>query len=116
LGAKLLGRGALLARQTGEVDLTLVRGKWYLAIVCDMPDPDKVGIGDILGVDLGVVNLPLTATAVRIPAAGLKGFDRDMPWSWPAATTRHHSRETASEETQPKVPLSKANQPQAFPC
>jgi transposase len=41
--------------------LTLVRGKWYLAIVCDVPDPDKVGIEDILAVDLGVVNLPLTA-------------------------------------------------------
>jgi transposase len=43
------------------VDLTLVGGKWYLAIACDVPDPDKVGIEDILGVDLGVVNLPLTA-------------------------------------------------------
>jgi putative transposase len=42
---------ALLAFRKGEVDLMLVRGKWYLAVVCDLPDPGKVGIEDVLGVD-----------------------------------------------------------------
>lgn len=48
---------ALLAYRKGEVDLMLVRGKWYLACVCDVPDPETIGIEDVLGVDLGVVNI-----------------------------------------------------------
>lgn len=48
---------ALLQHRKGEVDLMLVRGKWYLAVVCDVPDPDTIGIKDVLGVDFGVVNL-----------------------------------------------------------
>ena len=35
----------------------LVRGKWYLAVVCDVPEPEAIGIQDALGVDFGVVNL-----------------------------------------------------------
>jgi hypothetical protein len=42
---------ALLAYRAGEVDLMFVGGKWYLAVVCDMPDPEKIGIEDVLGVD-----------------------------------------------------------------
>jgi IS605 OrfB family transposase len=37
----------------------LVRGKWYLACVCDVADPDRIGIEDVLGVDFGIVNLAL---------------------------------------------------------
>jgi putative transposase len=48
---------ALLAYRAGEVDLMFVAGKWYLAVVCDMPDPEKIGIEDVRGVDFGVVNL-----------------------------------------------------------
>jgi IS605 OrfB family transposase len=48
---------ALLAYRKGEVDLMLVRGKWYLAVVCDVPEPEAIGIEDVLGVDFGVVNL-----------------------------------------------------------
>lgn len=48
---------ALLAYRKGEVDLMFVRGKWYLAIVCDLPDPEEIKVQDVLGVDLGIVNL-----------------------------------------------------------
>jgi putative transposase len=48
---------ALLTYRKGEVDLMCVKGKWYLACVCDVPDPDEIGIEDVLGVDLGIVNL-----------------------------------------------------------
>ena len=48
---------ALLAYRKGEVDLMLIRGKWYLACVCDVPDPETIGIEDVLGVDLGIVNI-----------------------------------------------------------
>jgi len=48
---------ALLAYRKGESDMMVVRGKWYLSCVCDVPDPEDDGIEDILGVDFGVVNL-----------------------------------------------------------
>jgi putative transposase len=48
---------ALLCFRKGEVDLMLIRSKWYLAVVCDVPDPEKIGIVDVLEVDFGVVNL-----------------------------------------------------------
>jgi putative transposase len=48
---------ALLAKRQGEVDLMFIRGKWYLAVVCDIPDPEENEIEDVLGVDFGVVNL-----------------------------------------------------------
>jgi putative transposase len=48
---------ALLAFRKGQVDLMLVRGTWYLAVVRDVPDPTKIGIVDVLGLDCPVVNL-----------------------------------------------------------
>jgi len=48
---------ALLAYRKGEVDLMLVRGKWYVACVCDIPDPEAAPVKDVIGVDLGIVNL-----------------------------------------------------------
>lgn len=47
----------LLAFRKGEVDLMLVRGKWFLAIVCDVPDPGEIDVDGVLGVDFGVVNI-----------------------------------------------------------
>jgi putative transposase len=54
---------ALLAYRAGEVDLMFVGDKWYLAVVCDMPDPEKIGIEDVLGVDFGVA--PASALCAR---------------------------------------------------
>ena len=34
-----------------------VRGVFYLAVVCDVLEPEEIGIEDILGVDFGIVNL-----------------------------------------------------------
>jgi IS605 OrfB family transposase len=48
---------ALLAHRKGELDLMRVRGKWYLACVCDIPEPPLHDSIDVLGVDLGIVNL-----------------------------------------------------------
>ena len=48
---------ALLAFRKGEVDLMVVGGVWYLAVVCDVPEPESMGITDVLGIDLGIANL-----------------------------------------------------------
>lgn len=47
----------LMAFQKGEVDLCFVRGKWYLAATCEVPETDEFNAEDWLGVDLGIVNL-----------------------------------------------------------
>lgn len=47
----------LLAFRKGEVDLMYVKGIFYLAVVCDVLEPEEVGIEHILGVDFGIVNL-----------------------------------------------------------
>jgi putative transposase len=62
---------ALLAFRKGEVDLMLVRGKWYLAVVCDVPDPEKVGIEDVLGIDFGVVNLACDSDGRPAPTSNV---------------------------------------------
>lgn len=47
----------LLAFRKGESDLCFYRGKWFLAVTCDIPETEKFKPTDWLGVDLGVVNL-----------------------------------------------------------
>jgi putative transposase len=62
----------LLAHRKGEVDLMLVRGTWYLAVVCDIDDPGLIETTDVLGVDFGIVNIatdsdgrPYTGAAIE---------------------------------------------------
>jgi len=47
----------LLAYRKGEVDLMYIKGAFYIAVVCDVLDPEAMGIERVLGVDLGIVNL-----------------------------------------------------------
>lgn len=67
---------ALLGRRKGEVDLMLVRGKWYVAVVCDIPDPDEIDFEDVLGVDLGVVNLAFDSDGVGYSGAAVEANRR----------------------------------------
>ena len=53
----------LLKTQRGECDLMFVGRKWYMACVCDVDEPDPIVFKDILGVDLGVVNLAFDSNA-----------------------------------------------------
>jgi hypothetical protein len=70
---------ALLAFRKGEVDLMLVRGKWYLAVVCDVPDPEKVGIEHVLGVDFGVVNLACDSDGIPAPTSNVSTVPLAVP-------------------------------------
>lgn len=47
----------MLAFRKGEVDLMLVKGKFYLACVCDIDDPKMIDTLEALGVDLGIANI-----------------------------------------------------------
>lgn len=47
----------LIAYRKGEADLCLVRGKWYLAATCEVPETEPFEAEDWLGVDLGLVNI-----------------------------------------------------------
>jgi putative transposase len=48
---------ALLAYRKGEVDLMYIKGVFYIAVVCDVLEPEEIGIERVLGVDFGLVNL-----------------------------------------------------------
>jgi putative transposase len=56
---------ALLAFRKGEVDLMYIKGQWYIACVCDVPDPEDIGITGVLGIDLGIVNLAVDSEGNR---------------------------------------------------
>lgn len=50
-------QAALLAHQKGESDLVLIKGQFYLCATCDLPDTPQFEPLDVLGVDLGIVNI-----------------------------------------------------------
>jgi IS605 OrfB family transposase len=50
---------ALLAFRKGEVDLMYIKEVFYLGVVCDVLEPETIGIENILGIDLGIVNLAM---------------------------------------------------------
>ena len=47
----------LLQTRQGESDLIIYQGMFFLAAVCDVEEPEPIDIEDVLGVDLGVVNI-----------------------------------------------------------
>lgn len=48
---------ALLAQRQGEVDLVYRDGWFYLNVVCQVDEPPLLEATDVLGVDLGIVNI-----------------------------------------------------------
>jgi putative transposase len=47
----------LLATRQGESDLLFQRGQWYLLVTCEIEEAEPKDVDDVLGVDLGIVNL-----------------------------------------------------------
>lgn len=47
----------LLAYQKGESDLALVKGKYFLLLTCDIPDESTDEFEDVLGIDLGIIQI-----------------------------------------------------------
>ncbi|MBK7452988.1 MAG: hypothetical protein IPJ46_04495 [Anaerolineales bacterium] len=50
----------LLRGQHGESDLCLVKGRFYLMVVCEVETPKPIDVEGVLGVDLGLVQIAAT--------------------------------------------------------
>jgi IS605 OrfB family transposase len=55
----------LLRGQRGEADLCYVRGAFYLLVACAVETPEPRAVQDVLGVDLGLVNLATDSDGER---------------------------------------------------
>jgi putative transposase len=62
----------LFAFRKGEVDLCKVRGKWYLAATCDIPETTEFNAEDWLGVDLGIVSLAVDSDGTIYSGADIE--------------------------------------------
>ena len=50
-----------LNRVRGQADLILVKGQFYLMVIVDLPEDPKFEPTEILGIDLGIVNIATTS-------------------------------------------------------
>ena len=55
----------VLSWQRGESDLVLRDGKWFLYATCAVPEAEPNGATDVLGVDLGIVNIAYDSDGQR---------------------------------------------------
>jgi IS605 OrfB family transposase len=62
----------LIADRKGEVDLMLVRGRFYLAVVCDIDELDLIKITKVLGVDFGIVNIAVDSDGTTYSGAAIE--------------------------------------------
>lgn len=69
-------QAALLASQKGETDLVLIRGEFYLCATCDIKEPAQFEPLDVLGVDLGIVNIATDSDGVRYSGKHLNNIRR----------------------------------------
>ena len=51
-----------LKRVRGQADLVLIKNQFYLLIVVDVPEEPQIQPEEIIGVDLGIVNIATTST------------------------------------------------------
>jgi len=52
-------------RIRGQADLILVNGQFYLMVVVDLPDDPQFEPNDVIGVDLGIVNIATTSDGTQ---------------------------------------------------
>ncbi len=64
----------LLEHRKGEVDLMFVRGKWYLATVCNFDDPKLLTPEGMLGVDFGIVNIATDSLGERHRGSKIEAY------------------------------------------
>lgn len=64
----------LLEHRKGEVDLMFIRGKWYLACVCDFDDPGLLTPDGMLGVDMGIVQIASDSQGNQYSGAKVEAY------------------------------------------
>src|SRR5262249_19060910 len=84
---------ALLAYRKGEVDLMYIKGVFYIAVVCDVPEPEAMGIENILGVDFGIVNLAVDSDGTVY--SGAKVERKRQCFAQRRKELQHHATRTA---------------------
>jgi len=68
----------LIENQHGEVDLLFIRGSFYIAIVCDVDEDILIDPQDVLGIDLGVVNLAVSSEGKFYSGRQIDKYQRKM--------------------------------------
>jgi putative transposase len=63
---------ALLNGKRGQADLILRKGRWYLYVTVEVPDGAVIQPTDVLGVDLGIVNLATDSDGKRYTGADVE--------------------------------------------
>ena len=66
----------LLKYQRGESDLALIDGQWFLFATCEVETAEPVDVEDVLGVDLGIVNIAVDSDGQRYSGAHLNNLRR----------------------------------------
>ncbi len=66
----------LLRGQHGESDLCLVKGKFYLMVVCDVETPKQIDMEGVLGIDLGIVNIASDSDGGGFSGAAIEDYRR----------------------------------------
>ena len=88
-----------MERAQGQADLVLRDGTFYLFVTIDLPAA-AWRVSEVLGIDLGIVNLPLTATGKPTAGAGPRP-PAPTPAAAKEAASQGHARRPASPEAPP---------------
>lgn len=68
----------LIENQHGEVDLMFIRGLFYIAIICDVDEDTLIDPQDVLGIDLGIVNLAVSSEGKIYSGKDIDKYRRKM--------------------------------------
>lgn len=63
----------LLKGQHGESDLCLVKGVFYLMVVCEVETPKPIDVEGILGIDMGIANIAVSSDGKEFQGKSMKG-------------------------------------------
>ncbi len=103
----------LLKGQHGESDLCLVKGKFYLMVVCEVETPKPIDVEGVLGVDLGLVQIAATSDGGGFSGAAIE--DKRRKFGHRRSNCKRNRPNPPQTKTQENIrrsiPFSKNNQP-----
>jgi putative transposase len=69
-------QAARLDRRHGQADLIYCDGKWFLAVTIDAPEGEPLDPDDVLGIDLGIVNVATDSDGNQYSGGAILGLRR----------------------------------------